>query len=115
MKIILKHESGIIETPSTWVFAPDVFIFGALAALSRGDVKWFIAMLPFDFYIIWGQILSDVADDGAVILIVAWILRLLLSLVYNQFYIKGLLLAGFRPADELSKQVLVKKKLISEN
>lgn len=89
MKVRLKHPSGFQKTTKAG-FSWTVFFFAFFPPLFRGDWKWALIML----------ILAPVTLGFSTIVF---------SFIYNGIYIRGLLQAGYEPADEQSKYVLVRK------
>jgi len=89
MKVRLKHPSGFQKVTKAG-FSWTVFFFAFFPPLFRGDWKW--ALIIF--------LLAPVTFGVSTIIF---------SFMYNGIYIRGLLLAGYEPADEQSKYVLVRK------
>lgn len=75
-------------------FSWTVFFFGFCVPIFRGDAKWALIMF-------------------AASVLTLWLANLLFCFTYNRTYIRDLLSKGFRPADEESRQVLIKKGFIS--
>lgn len=71
-------------------FSWTVFFFGCFPALFRGDLKWFFTILIANFF-------------------TAGFSNLVFMFIYNKLYLNDLLLQGFRPADEFSKDRLIAK------
>lgn len=92
MKVFLKHQSGMVKESKVG-FSWTVFFFGFLPPFFRGDWKW-----------------------GLIILILASFTlgfsTLIFCFIYNRLYIKDLLQAGYAPADEHSRAILVQKGYI---
>lgn len=93
MSIKLKHkDTGVVKNAPTGFSWTSLF-FGFFPPLLRGDVKWFIlAMIiaVFTFGISW----------------------LILPFIYNKIYIKNLMEIGYIPADDESKEFLIKKRIM---
>lgn len=68
-------------------FSWTTFFFGFFVPLFRGDAKWTIVMLLAGIF-------------------TALLANILLSFLYNRFYICDLLSNGFRPADDSSEHAL---------
>ncbi len=93
MKVILKHESGLVKEVKKG-FSWTLFFFGLFVPLIRGDLKWTIIML----------LLQGLA--GALTLgIGAFVVSLIFAFVYNKIYIRGLLEKGYRPTEEFEEAV----------
>ncbi len=93
MKVILKHESGLVKEVKkgfSWTF----FFFGLFVPLIRGDLKWAIIMLLL-------QALAGAFTFG----IGALVVSLIFAFIYNKIYIKGLLEKGYRPTEEFEETV----------
>jgi len=92
MKVFLKHQSGLVKESKVG-FSWTVLFFGFLPPLFRGDWKW-----------------------GLIILLLAPITfglsNIIFAFIYNRLYIKDLLQAGYFPADEHSRSILVNKNYI---
>lgn len=100
-KATLRHtDSGLIKTAPIG-FSWTTFFFGGFTALFRGDIKWAVIM--------W------IAGAAAVIVAVAslgnlfflpWVFWLLFAFTYNKKYTTDLLVSGFTPADDHSRNLL---------
>ena len=87
-EIRLKHEaSGMVEK-AVIGFSWTTLFFGIFVPLLRGDWKWVFIGLAITF-----------ATMG-----IGWIF---IPFIYNKSFVKGLLLKGYKPADEESKQALI--------
>lgn len=91
MKIRLMNSAGVIREVKLG-FSWTMLFFGPLVPLFRGDLKWMILSLVL-----------DVLTSG-----IAW---LILPFTYNKSYIKGLLYAGWIPADRMSEIAMITKGL----
>lgn len=93
MTIRLKQDSGYtISVPTGFSFT--TLFFGGFVPLLRGDLKYLFIML-FLAFLTWG---------------LSWIV---FPFCYNSLWIKNKLAQGFKPADEVSKEYLQKKRWIS--
>ncbi|SDC36174.1 hypothetical protein SAMN05421734_10735 [Pelagirhabdus alkalitolerans] len=95
MHIHLKHPSGLVKETKVG-FSWTVFFFGFFPPFFRGDWKWGLIILILSSFTFG---LSN---------IVFWF-------IYNKLYIKDLLEAGYSPADEHSRSVLVMKGYIADD
>ena len=85
MKVVLKHELGMIKTVKKG-FSWTVFFFGFFVPLIRGDLKWALIMFLTQF-------LAASVTMGLGV----WIASLIFAFFYNKLYIKDLLEKGYRP------------------
>lgn len=72
-----------------------MLFFGCFVPLFRGDGKWFIISLVAGFVTVG----------------LSW---LVLPFLYNKIYLRNLLEKGYVPVDDISKSLLIEKKLIAE-
>jgi len=80
-------------------FSWTIFFWGIFPPLFRGDWKWFAIILALDIVTVFG----------------APIVSLVFSFIYNKLYINDLIAAGYQPAEEASRNILVSKGfLVSE-
>ena len=87
-EIRLKHEaSGMVEK-AVIGFSWTTLFFGIFVPLLRGDWKWVFIGLVITFFTMG----------------IGWIF---IPFIYNKSFVKGLLLKGYKPADEESKQALI--------
>lgn len=91
MKVYMKNQVGVVK-PVKLGFSWTMLFFGFFVPLLRGDIKWTIL-----------SVVLSLITSG-----LAW---LILPFFYNKSYIKGLLYAGWLPADESSKNALIAKGL----
>ena len=91
MKVYMKNSVGVTKQVKLG-FSWTMLFFGLFVPLFRGDIKWTILSL----------VLSIVTCG------IAWFV---LPFVYNKSYIKGLLEAGWLPADDMSKNAMKEKGL----
>ena len=87
-----------------------VFFFGFWPMLFRQDWIYLIC------YAAWDVIGSAIAysSDGAFSVIAGadFIIRIVLTVMYNTLYVKGLLKKGWVPADETSKKLMMAKGIV---
>lgn len=87
-----------------------VFFFGFWPMLFRQDWIYLIC------YAAWDVIGSAVAysSDGAFSVIASadFIIRIVLAVMYNTLYVKGLLKKGWKPADKTSKKLMMAKGIV---
>jgi len=93
MLVRLKNSSDELRVAKIG-FSWTVFFFGFLVPICRGDAKWAIIMF-------------------VLALCTCWIAMIVLGFMYNGIYIRGLLSQGFYPADDLSRQDLVRAGFIA--
>jgi hypothetical protein len=87
-EVRLKHEaSGMIEK-AVIGFSWTSLFFGIFVPLLRGDWKW----------VFMGLIITIITAGFG------WFL---IAFIYNKSFVKSLLLKGYKPADEESKQALI--------
>ena len=95
MMINLKHaQSGVLRSAKVG-FSWTTLLFGFFPALFRGDIKWaaimcIIGIITFGF---------------------SW---LIFPFFYNKVYIKGLLEKGYVPADDMSRNMLIKRGIYTD-
>ena len=92
MIITLSDQMGQIRTAKVG-FSWTVFFFGFLVPICRGDAKWAVIMF-------------------LAALCTCWLATFVFSFTYNGTYIRGLLSQGFRPADDYSRDILIRKNFI---
>lgn len=87
-----------------------VFFFSFWPMLFRQDWIYLICYAAWD--VIGGAIAYS--SDGAFSIIASadFIIRIVLSVMYNSLYIKGLLKKGWTPADETSKKLMMAKGIV---
>jgi hypothetical protein len=68
-------------------FSWTTLLFGVFVPLIRGDFKWFVIFLILAF-------------------ITAGLVWFVVPFIYNKIYVKELISKGFRPADDMSKNLL---------
>jgi hypothetical protein len=93
LKVTLRHSSGVtkrVKVGFSWTF----FFFGLWVVLFRGDFK--------NFFRIWGL---GIITLGIYYIISCW--------TYNKRYTEDLLVKGFSPVDDLAKNVLISRGLIT--
>lgn len=93
MKVILKHDSGLVKQVKkgfSWTF----LFFGLFVPLIRGDLKWTIIMFLL-------QSLAGLLTMG----IGAFVVSLVFAFIYNKIYIKDLLEKGYRPTEEYEEVI----------
>ena len=88
MLVRLKNSTGEIRTAKIG-FSWTTFFFGFLVPICRGDAKWAVIMF-------------------ALAICTCWLAMLVMAFMYNGIYIRGLLSQGFQPADEQSRQDLMR-------
>lgn len=93
MKIILKHDSGLIKVVKKG-FSWTSFFFGLFVPLLRGDLKWGIIIFVL-------QLLAGAFTFGLGVFVVSFIF----ACFYNKIYIKGLLEKGYKPSEEFKELV----------
>lgn len=93
MLVRLKNSTGEIRTAKIG-FSWTTFFFGFIVPICRGDAKWAVIMF-------------------ALALCTCWLAMLVMAFMYNGIYIRGLLSRGFQPADEQSRQDLMRKGFIA--
>ncbi len=87
-EVRLKHEaSGMVEK-AVIGFSWTTLFFGIFVPLLRGDWKWVFIGLVITLFTMG----------------IGWIF---IPFIYNKSFVKGLLLKGYKPADEESKQALI--------
>lgn len=102
MIIVMKHDSGVTKEVK-YGFSWTTFFFGFLVVpLIRGDLKW--AAIMFLIGVVVG---APTFGIGAIVADIVF------SFVYNKIYIKELLVKGYKPAEEDSKNILVQNNIIS--
>lgn len=89
MKVHLRNKIGMVKECKIG-FSWTNLLFGWLTPLFRADYKQFAV-----------QLVVQIFTFGLSLLVFPFI--------YNNLYIKGLLLSGFYPADEQSKNILIQK------
>lgn len=77
-------------------FSWTVLFFGCFPMLFRADWLWFLLTL------IASLVLAPIFG----------IINIVLAIVYNKQYIKGLMAKGFVPADEASKNAMLSKGIV---
>ena len=89
-KVMLKHkDTGMIKEVPIGISITTV-LFGFFVPLLRGDIKGALIGIIFAFLM--------------------WIPgNIVFSIMYNKMYINDLLMKGFVPADEMSKNILMSK------
>lgn len=93
MKVILKHDSGLVKEVKkgfSWTF----FFFGVFVPLIRGDLKWAVIM-----FVLQALVGSFTFGIGA------FVVSLIFAFTYNKIYIKGLLEKGYRPISDFEEVV----------
>lgn len=87
-----------------------VFFFGFFPMLFRQDWIYLICYAAWD--VIGGAIAYS--SDGAFSVIASadFIIRIVLAVMYNTLYVKGLLKKGWVPADETSKKLMMAKGIV---
>lgn len=87
-----------------------VFFFSFWPMLFRQDWIYLICYAAWD--VIGGAIAYS--SDGAFSVIASadFIIRIVLSVMYNTLYVKGLLKKGWVPADETSKKLMMAKGIV---
>ncbi|MDC2828987.1 hypothetical protein PO250_01375 [Limosilactobacillus mucosae] len=87
-----------------------VFFFSFWPMLFRQDWIYLIC------YAAWEVIGNTIAfsNDGAFITVSSadFIIRIVMSVMYNTLYVKGLLKKGWKPADEASKKLMQAKGIV---
>lgn len=94
MRITLRHESGVtkrVKIGFSWTF----FFFSIWVPLFRGDFK--------NLFRIWGL---SIITFGIYSIVSCW--------TYNRIYTQDLLVKGYAPIDESSREILIAKGLISK-
>lgn len=89
MIIRLQDKVGQLRTAKVG-FSWTVFFFGFFVPICRGDAKWAIIMF-----------VACVLSVG--------LANLVFCFTYNGTFVRGLLSQGFYPADDISKEILVRK------
>lgn len=87
-------KKGNLRKKSLIGFSWTTLFFGFFVPLFRGDWLWLLIMLTL------GIITSGISN-------------IVLAFLYNDFYTTKLLENGWEPADEISKNILVNKEMIS--
>ncbi len=99
-KISLKHtHSGVIK-PAPIGFSWTTFFFGGFPALLRGDLKWAVIM-----WIIW---LSGLGLSLLTFGITSLVFGIVLGVIYNKRYVVERMEEGYVPADDHSRNVLLR-------
>lgn len=93
MIVRLEDAAGQLRSAKVG-FSWTVLFFGFCVPIFRGDAKWAAIMFVASF-------------------LTVWIANLIFCFTYNGTYIRDLLSRGFRPADEESLTILVRKGFIS--
>lgn len=93
MLVMLEDQAGQLRNVKVG-FSWTVFFFGFCVPIFRGDAKWAVIMF-----------ISGV--------LTLWIVNMIFCFTYNGTYIRDLLSKGFYPADEESRQILIRKGFIS--
>ena len=91
MKVTMRNSVGVTREVKLG-FSWTMLFFGPLVPLFRGDLKWTLLSL-----------ILDVLTCG-----IGW---LILPFTYNKSYVKGLLYAGWLPADERSRNAMIRRGL----
>ena len=106
-KVSLKHtQSGVIKAAPVG-FSWTTFFFGGFPALLRGDLKWAVIM-----WIVWlGGLGLSIVTFG----ITSVVFGIVLALIYNKRYIVERLEAGYVPADDHSRNVLMQAGIGTES
>lgn len=102
MIVNLKNETTGQFKQSKIGFSWTMFFFGFFVPLFRGDWKWLVIVLLLDLVV-------GVPTLGFGL----WIPNLVLSFLYNKFYVQDLVSAGFKPSDNASKDILKQKGIYS--
>lgn len=93
--MLVRLESPTGETRTAKIgFSWTTFFFGFLVPICRGDAKWAVIMV-------------------AAAILTWWVAIVVLAFTYNGTYIRGLLAQGFVPADDESREALIKKGFIA--
>lgn len=93
MKVILKHDSGLVKEVKKG-FSWTLFFFGLFVPLIRGDLKW--AVIMFLLQVLVGSFTLGIG---------ALVVNLIFAFIYNKIYIKELLEKGYRPSGEFQQVV----------
>lgn len=100
--ITLKHkESGLVKNCVTG-FSWTTFFFGLFVPLVRGDLKW--AVILFALGMIIGVPTFGIGAIGV---------HTVFAFIYNKIYIRNLMMRGFVPADDKSKNWCISKGLLA--
>lgn len=91
MKIQLEKNGIIKDVPIG--FSWTVLFFGLWVPLIRGDLKWFIIMFVAAFFTMGFS-------------------NIIFSFIYNNLYIKDLLVNGWNPLNENTKSLLITNKIM---
>ena len=101
--ITLKNiDTGVIKTAPTG-YSWTTFFFGFFPALFRGDLKWAVISL------IAGSVFGSFT-----LFIGTFIYDAIFAAFYNKIYIKDLMAKRFTYADEMSRQYLLRNKIITD-
>ena len=99
-KVSLKHtQSGVIKAAPIG-FSWTTFFFGGFPALLRGDLKWAVIM-----WIVW---LSGLGLSFLTFGITSVVFGIVLAVIYNKRYVVERLEEGYVPADDHSRNVLMR-------
>lgn len=91
MKVYMKNQVGVTKQVKLG-FSWTMLFFGFFVPLFRGDLKWTLL-----------SVVLSIVTGG-----LAWFV---LPFIYNKSYIKGLLYAGWLPADDHSRSAMLAKGL----
>lgn len=94
MIVTLADQAGQVRTAKVG-FSWTVLFFGFLVPIYRGDAKWTVIMFIASILTIW-------------------LANIVLSFTYNGTYIRNLLSRGFRPADDVSREILIRNGFITD-
>lgn len=94
MKIVLKHDSGVVKEVKKG-FSWTTFFFGLFVPLIRGDLKW--ALILFLITALVGVFTMGIGSFAV---------GIIFSFVYNKIYIRELVQKGFKATNETDEEIL---------
>lgn len=98
MLVNLENDVGVIKKVPVG-FSWTMLLFGPLVPLFRGDLKWMVLFLL--------AVVFTLPLYG-----IGWVI---LPFIYNKRYILNLLERGYKPADEESRTILVRSRIITDD
>ncbi len=93
-RVVLQHPVLHKVKKVPFLYSWSSLIFSFFVPLFRGDFKWFF------IYLISRVLTGGIAD-------------IILAFFYNKLYIENLIQNGYEPVDEISKELLISKNIIT--
>ena len=102
MRVRLQNDLGQVKEVKLG-FSWTVFFFTSFVPLIRQDWKW--------AGIMWGSwAIAMVTLYIGPFLVFAWnIFGIVMAVLYNEIYVKGLIAKGFKPMSDADEQILIQK------